>query len=368
MTVRPERTALDGDRARAAAGTGRPPVVAVTGAASGLGRAVVERLAGRDDVGGLVGVDVEGAPVDGVVWRLSDVRDPLLAGRLHGVDVLVHLATSYDVALDAGPRRALNVRGTALALEAARTAGVRRVVLATSADVYGALPDNAVPLADGAPLRAAPDDVTLTGDHVEVERLADHAVRTGLDVVVLRPATLVGGGLGPAYDGQQLRQLSGTRLLATRGHEPLWQLCHVDDLGEALVLAALGGVDGGQPVASVGWLEQARVEVLTGKRRLELPPAVALSTADRLHRYGVVHSSRRELDQVLAPLVVHPQALLDAGWAPAWSNEDALAAHLASRGPDSRAGAVGAAAGAAAALVTTAALVRATRRKRRRRR
>ncbi len=343
------------------------PVVAVTGAASGLGRAVLGRLARRDDVAGLVGVDVEPVTVDGAVWRVCDVRDPLLAGRLERVDVVVHLATSYDVGEDAGARRALNVRGTASVLEAARSAGVRRVVLATSADVYGALPGNAVPLPADTPVRAVPDDVTLTGDHVEVERLAEHAVRTGLDVVVLRPATLVGGPLGPAYDGQQLRQLAGTRLLATRGHEPLWQLCHVDDLADALVLAALGRVDGGQPVASPGWLEQGRVEELTGKRRLELPPAVALSTAERLHRYGVLHSSRRELDQVLAPLVVRPQALLDAGWEPAWTNEAALTAHLASRGPDSRAGAVGAAAGAAAALVTTAALVRAARRKKRRR-
>lgn len=376
MTVRRERTAAR-PRARrpaterSAAGAGvvgaaGVGVVAVTGAGRGLGRAVLERLAGRDDLGALVGVDVQPRNVDGVVWRTCDVRDPLLAGRLPGVDVVVHLATSYDVAQEAEERRALNVRGTAQLLDAALAAGVRRVVLTTSVAVHGARPDNAVPLPEDAPLHAEPDDVTLAGDHVEVERLAAHAVRSGLEVTVLRPATLVGGPLGPAYDGSLLRQLAGTRLLATRGHEPLWQLCHTDDLVTALGLAAVGAVSGGVAVSCTGWLEQGRVELLAGRRRLELPPAVALSTAERLHRYGVATTSRRELDHVLAPLVVHPGRLLDAGWTPSWTNEEALLAHLASRGPDGRAGTVGAAAGAAA-LVGTAAVVRAVRRKRRRR-
>lgn len=354
MSVRPQRT---GDR----------PVVAVTGAAAGLGRALLERLAARGDLDGLVGLDSRPGRVDGVVWRTADVRDPVLAERLAGVDVVVHLATSYDTAEEAGPRRALNVRGTAQALEAARAVGARRVVLTTSADVYGARPGDPVPLPEDSPLHAEPDEETLAGDHVEVERLAAHAVRTGLDVTVLRPATLVGGPLGPAYDGQQLRQLAGSRLLATRGLEPLWQLCHTDDLVTALELAAVGAVTGGVAVACEGALEQHRVEALTGRRRLELPPAVALSTADRLHKYGVVTSSPREVRHVLAPLVVSPDALRAAGWAPAWTNEEALLAHLAGRGPDGRAGAVGAAAGAVGALVGTAALVRAARRKRRRR-
>ena len=46
-----------------------PGVVAVTGASSGLGRALVERLAQRDDLDALLGVDPAPARVDGVVWR-----------------------------------------------------------------------------------------------------------------------------------------------------------------------------------------------------------------------------------------------------------------------------------------------------------
>ncbi|MCU1599586.1 MAG: Nucleoside-diphosphate-sugar epimerase-like protein [Frankiales bacterium] len=336
-------------------------VVAVTGAAAGLGRALVERLAERADLGGLLGIDLSPGRVDGVVWRTCDVRDPLLATRLSGATTVVHLATSYDVTLPAATRRALNVRGTAQVLEAAREIGARRVVLCTSADVYGVKPDNPVPLRDSAELGGAPDDTTLAGDHVEVERLASHAVRTGMPVTVLRPATLV--GLTSAYDGQVLRQLSAPRLLAVRGVEPLWQLCHADDLVAALELAVLGEVVGGVGVACDGAIPQVLVEQLVGRRRLELPAAVAFSTAERLHRAGVTASSPRELDHLLGPLVLECDQLLEAGWKPTWTNEEALLNHVAARAGDSSRGAAVTAAGATVALLGTAAMVRRRRRR-----
>lgn len=338
-------------------------VVAVTGAADGLGRALLERLAGRADLAGLVGLDAAPGRLDGVVWRVADVQDPLLATSLTGATTVVHLATSYDVALAAPTRRALNVRGTARVLEAAREAGARRVVLCTSADVYGVNPENPVPLRDATTLAAEADEKALVGDHVEVERLASHAARAGLPVTVLRPATLI--GLGPAYDGQVLRQLSAPRLLAVRGIEPLWQLCHVDDLLAALELAVTGAVDGGLGVACDGALRQGVVEELTGRRRLELPAAVALATAERLHRAGLTSSSPRELDRLLGPLVLACDGLREAGWTPSWTNADALLAHVSSRPAESGRGGAVTAAGATVALLGTAALVRQARRRRR---
>jgi nucleoside-diphosphate-sugar epimerase len=328
----------------------RPEVVAVTGATGGLGRALVDRLATHDELAGLLSLE-------------SGLREPLLSSRLSGATTVVHLDTSYDVTLPAAIRRAQNVRGTAQLLEAARDVGARRVVLCTSADVYGVRADNPVPLPDDTALSGEADELTLVGDHVEVERLASHTRRTGLPVTVLRPATLV--GLGPSYDGQLLRQLSAPRLLAVRGIEPQWQLCHVEDLLSALELAALGVVSGGLGVSCEGALPQAVVEELTGRRRLELPAAVALSTAARLHRVGLTSSSPRELDHLLGPLVLGCDGLFDAGWKPTWTNEDALLAHLTARAADAGRGSAVTAASATVALLGTAALVRQARRRRR---
>jgi nucleoside-diphosphate-sugar epimerase len=337
-------------------------VVAVTGAADGLGRAVLERLAARTDLAGLIGIAPSPARVAGVDWRPCDVRDSVLAERLTGVDTVVHLATTYDVQLDREERRALNVYGTAAVLAAARSARVRRVVLVTSAEVYGAVVGNPVPLAAAAVVQAQPGE-DLVGDHVEVERLASLA--TDLDIAVLRPAALVGGELGASYDGTLLRQLHAPRLLAARGTEPLWQVCHVEDLVGAVEVAVVAGLTGPLPVACDGWLPQSSVEQLAGKRRVQLPAAVALSTAERLHRLGVSSSSPRELDHLLAPVVVASERLRAAGWAPQWTNDAALRAHVADRARFSGRTSAYTAAGATVAVLGTAALVRQARRRRR---
>ncbi len=337
--------------------------IGITGAASGLGALLLARLAQRSDLPELVGIDAAPGP-GAVAWRTADVRDPVLADRLAGLHTVVHLATTYDVRVPPEERHALNTRGTGAVLTAAHQAGVTRVVLTTSAAVYDCRPGARLPLGDGTPLRADGDD-GLLGDHLEVERLAAHAVRRGLAVTVLRPATLVAGSLGAAYDAALLRQLAAPRLLAVRGVEPQWQLCHADDLVSALELAARGTVTGAAAVACAGSLSQAEVERRAGRRRLELPASVVTGTAERLHRLGLTSASPHELDHLLAPLVVSADRLRGVGWVPAWTNEAALAAYLAepAAGGDGRSGAY-TAAGATVALLGTAALVRRARRRR----
>src|SRR6202034_4689372 len=99
------------------------------------------------------------------------VRDPVLSGRLAGIDVVVH--TDLDLApdSDARSRRAFNVRGAQTVLTAAAAGGVSRVVLVTSAMVYGAHQDNPVPLPENSPLTADSDD-SVVGDLLEIEHLA----------------------------------------------------------------------------------------------------------------------------------------------------------------------------------------------------
>jgi len=349
---------------------GRGPVVAVTGAASGLGHTLTARLAASPRIGRLIAIDGHRGDATGVTWRVVDIRDPALAGRLAGVDVVVH--TDLDLAPDSDQRarRAFNVRGAQTVLTAAAAGRVGRVVLVTSAMVYGARPDNPVPLAEDAPLGADPDG-SVVGDLLEVEHLAQRSPQAnpGMAITVVRPAALVGEGV----DTLITRHFEAPRLLAVKGCAPRWQFCHVDDLVSALELAATGEVTGKFAVGCDGWLEQEQVEELSGLRRIELPAGLTFGTAQRLHRAGITPALVTDLHFVVYPWVVDCATLRQAGWKPAFDNETALQVLLEQRGGHhavagrrlDRKDATITAAGATVAVIGTAAIVREVRRRRR---
>ena len=346
------------------------PVVAVTGAAHDLGFALTARLAQSDRFSRVIAIDDHRGELTGVVWRMVDVRDPMLASRLAGIDVIVH--TDLDLApdSDARARRAYNVRGAQTVLTAAAAGGVSRVILVTSAMVYGAHHDNPVPLAETAPLNADPDG-SVVGDFMEIEQLAERSPRAnpGMAVTVVRPAALVGEGI----DTLITRHFEAPRLLVVKGCAPRWQFCHVNDLVSAIEMAATGAVTGAFAVGCDGWLDQEEVEDLSGLRRIELPAGVTFATAQRLHRAGITPAPVADLRYVVYPWVVDCATLRQAGWRPSVTNTEALATLLEQRaGRHAVAGrrlakkdATITAAGATVAVIGTAAIVRQVRKRRR---
>ena len=347
--------------------------MAVTGAARGLGHALISRLAEGGRIGRVIAIDDHRGDTTGVTWRVTDVRDPTLAGRLAGVDVVVHTDLDLAPETDSRQRRTFNVRGAQTVLTAAAAGGVGRVVLVTSAMVYGARPDNPVPLAEDAPL-GADQDGSVVGDLLEIEQLAQRSVRAqpGMAITVVRPAALVGEGI----DTLITRHFEAPRLLVVKDTEPCWQFCHLEDLAGALAHAAAHAeIEGAYNVASPGWLDQEQVEVGSGLRRMELPAGVALGAAERLHRLHLTPAPATDLQYVMHPWAVSADRLAETGFEPEYSNEEAFAAlldevaghhaALARRlGKKDAAASLGAA-GATVALVGTAALVRRARKKRR---
>lgn len=350
------------------------PVVAVTGAAGPAGAAVAAALAARVGTPGgprrVVAVDAVRGPVEGVTWRLADITSPAVAECLAGADVVVHVATPADLAeelrLPAVRRREQVVRAAQAVATATAAVGARHLVGVTSAMVLGARPDNPVPLPDDFPDRAPADDGQV-GDLLAVEQVLQRAtlLRPGLDLTLLRPAALV----GPGVDTVVTRHFEAPRLLTVRGSQALWQFCHLEDLGSAVVLVLAARLTGPLTVGAPGALTEPEVERATGMRPLELPPGLAFGTAERLHRVGVLPTPGTDLAFVVHPWVVGSQRLREAGWVPAHDNGDCLAGVLAEvagrhavagRRLERRDAAFGAA-GAAVALLGTAAVLRQAR-------
>jgi nucleoside-diphosphate-sugar epimerase len=351
-------------------------VIAVTGAAGVLGAGLLDRLAGQPDPPALVAIDTVRGHHPSATWRVADVRDPALASRLAGVETLVHLATDRSNTTPTEQRRAINVRGTEVLIEAAVAAGVQRIVLLTSAMVYGALATNAVPLDEDAPAVTEPPD-GLVGDWVAMEQAAcSRTSEEGApELTVVRPASLV----GPLSDALMPGLFEAVRLFGVRDARCHWQFCHVDDLLDALVAAALGRVTASVTVGCEGWLSRDEVEVISGMRSVVVRSAVAFASADRLHRVGALAAPSSDLHYLVHPWVVGSQQLRKTGWEPRWTNEAALREHLRLLGDragrilvvvdrkDATRAAAGAAAGAGATLAVIGSLALARARARRRR-
>ncbi|MDR6864089.1 NAD-dependent epimerase/dehydratase family protein [Phycicoccus sp. 3266] len=342
----------------------------VTTAARGTAGATARGPQSR--IGTVLAVDVERPPVGGVEYRQCDPAHPTLVEALRGVHAAAYVATSTDLdsdlALGARVRRERNLRRAQTVITAAAAAGVRHLVVVTGAQVYGAHPDNPVPLPDDAPLRA-PSDEGQVGDLMDVEQLVGVArdVHPGLRITAVRPAALVGDGV----DTVLTRHFEAPRLLTVRGSDPAWQFCHVDDLGSAVALVVARGIDGAVSVGAPGHLTQRDLERLTGMRPVELSLGAAMGTADRLHRVGVLPAPASDLAFVAFPWAVSAGRLLDDGWEPVHDNETCLGVLLdtirgshavAARRLDRKDAALGAAS-AAVALVGTAAIMRRRRRK-----
>lgn len=124
--------------------------IAVIGATGNLGTALLRRLTRETAATEVVGIarripngrdGRDGrSPYDGVQWHAIDVGDadarPRLAEALRGSDAVVHLAWALQ---PNHVERALwrtNVKGSAVALEAAADAGVPHVLVASSVGAY----------------------------------------------------------------------------------------------------------------------------------------------------------------------------------------------------------------------------------------
>ena len=357
--------------------------VAVVGAQGPAGRAILRELVGAAARGGagerggarigtVLAIDSEPVDVGGTQWRQADPGEPSLAAALQGVDTAVYVATRTDLDKELAEgrpaRRQRNLRRAQTVITSAAAAGVGHLILVTSAKVFGARPDNPVPLGDEAPLRAVVDTGTV-GDLIDVEQLAAVAreVHPGLQVTVVRPAALVGDGV----DTVITRHFEAPRLLTVKGAEPTWQFCHVDDLGSAVAVIASHRLGPALTVACEGWLSQDEVERITGMRRVELSLAVAQGTADRLHRVGLLPTPSSDLAFVVYPWAVSSGTLRAHGWEPAYDNATCLGVLLdgirgshavAARRLDRKDAALGAAS-AAVAMVGTAAIMRRKRRR-----
>ena len=131
--------------------------------------------------------DIEHHQVD---LRSKKARDVFRAGD---VDALIHLGVMHDPRARPAELYSWNITGTTKLLEYCQAYRVPKVVLLSSANVYGPRPDNPQFLTEDAPLLAAQRFPQMR-DLVEIDHLVSTFLWRAQDVetVILRPVHIVG--------------------------------------------------------------------------------------------------------------------------------------------------------------------------------
>ena len=214
--------------------------VAVTGGTGFVGQGLVQALVQRAvPVRMLVRTAAAAQDVPGIERYTGCLTRPDdLAGLVDNVDTLFHLAgyahassRPYPDELD--KHRRINLQGSLDLFEAARAAGVRRIVFVSSVKAIGEHHHDCL---DEQHTRPPQDPYGAIKREIE-ERLFALAAQAGMELIVLRPALVYGPGVkGNLHN--MLRAIDRGRFPPVPDTHNVRSMVSRDDLVRALLLAA----------------------------------------------------------------------------------------------------------------------------------
>jgi len=247
-------------------------------------------------------------------------------------DVVVHLAFILNPMRDERRMHKINVQGTRNTFKAAKVAGAKHIVVTSSATVYGAKPDNPVPLTEEHPwddnqvFQYAQDKAELENYYRDF-RTENPDIRVG----IVRPTAV----FGPNVDNYLSRFLFAFPFLpVVMGSQPRMQIVHEDDVSNFLVCMVEQGAGGIYNVAPDDALDMDEIAELSNRRVVALPRILLEKSMRVLWKLGV---KRVELPETFLDFATYPWLLSNAkaarelGFRPQYSSRETLKIMLAHR-------------------------------------
>ena len=260
--------------------------------------------------------DVELYPIDLRKKKAEDIF------RKHAIDAVIHMGIMHDPRMSEDAHHSFNVLGTTRLLANCEKYRVGKVVVLSSANVYGPSPENSNFLTEDAPLMGSSRFAGVR-DLVEVDMLAHGFLwrHPKINTVILRPVHIVGAQIKNA-PSNYLR-LSMPWVLA--GFDPMIQLIHVEDAARAMVEALRPEAKGTYNVVGPGQVPLSTVFRQLGRRPIPVPHFMARAALGFLHKYRLAHFSPPELDHIQFLCAVDGSRWVkDLGWRPAYSLRDTI--------------------------------------------
>ena len=303
-------------------GSNRPAVV-VTGISGNLGRTLAKLLHKHERIIGIDRRPFVGRPKDVEMYEL-DLRKKKAEDvfRKNEIRAVIHMGIMHDPRMSEEEHHSFNVVGTTRLLEYCAKYGVKKVVVLSSANVYGPSPDNSNFLTEDAPLMAA-SRFSGVRDLIEVDMLAHGFFwkHPDIETVILRPVHIV----GPTIKNAPSNYLRLRRPWVMAGFDPMVQLIHVEDVARAMVEALRPEPKGVYNVVGPGEVPLSAVMRELGHSPIPVPHPVARPLLRTLFKYRLANFPPPELDHIQFLCAVDGSRWrTDVAWKPRHSMRDTI--------------------------------------------
>jgi UDP-glucose 4-epimerase len=300
-----------------------PGTVLVTGISGNLGRVLAKMLHTETHVVGIDRRPFPGRPKDIVHYEV-DLRKAKVeeAFRHHRVEALVHMGIMHDPRMPRSESHSFNVLGTHRILDLCVRHGVKKVVVLSSANVYGPRPDNSNFLPEETPLMAA-ERFSEMRDLIELDMYAQSFMwkHPELETVILRPVNII----GPTVRNAPSNYLRLARPVTVMGFDPMVQLIHEEDACRAMVLALRPGLRGVFNVVGPGEVPLSSVLDELGRRPIPVPHPLVRPLIRQAFEARLTGFPPEEVDHIQYLCVVDGARFArEVGWAPSRSLRETI--------------------------------------------
>jgi UDP-glucose 4-epimerase len=298
--------------------------VIVTGICGRLGRNLARVLHRETTVVGVDRRPFPDRPAD-VEHHELDLRSNRVKDLFRRSDppALVHLGVMHDPKRNGEEHHAFNMLAMQHLLEFTEQFGVKKVVVLSSANVYGPRPDNPQLLSEDAPLLAAGRFSDIR-DLVELDMAAQAFFwrNPSMETVILRPSHILGSVRNAPSNYLRLK-----RVPTLLGFDPMMQVVHQRDVVDAIRLALNPGVRGIFNIGGPAPIPLSRAIQLLGRAQWPVPHAAARFMVEQMFRFRVTSFPAPELDFIrYVCMVDDSRARKILGYAPKYDLTKTLSA------------------------------------------
>jgi UDP-glucose 4-epimerase len=232
--------------------------------------------------------DIEHAQVD---IRRKKLKDVFRAGDIEAV---VHLGVMHDPRASAADHHSWNVAGFSKLLEYVAQFRIPKLVVLSSANVYGPQPSNPQFLSEDSPLLGGQNFSDIR-DLVEVDMLAQGFFwkLPETETVILRPVHILG-----AVHNAPSNFLRLDPIMTVMGFDPMAQVIQQADVVHAIHLALRPGVRGIFNIAGNEPVPLSRLIKILGRQRISVPYSLARIVLRRLWALRLTTFPPPELDHI----------------------------------------------------------------------